>query len=189
NSLFSISTTAGTTPPGTYTLTITAAAGAGCSGGNATATATLVVANPPAKYVVTSSDNSPAAGSAVTITAQLADAGGLAVPIAGKLVTWSKTGAGGSFSSATSTTNSSGVATVAFTTGTTAGTVYTVTATDNSSPTNFTGTSSNITTEAGAATKLVFTTVPVTVTAGAASSTTTVQRQDASGHPNTTGAP
>src|SRR5439155_18745135 len=185
NSLLTVSTTTGVAP-GTYNFTVIATAGGNCQGSNASTDATLVVANPPAKYVVTSSDNNPAAGTAVTITAQLADAGGLPVPIAGKLVTWSKTGSGGSFSSATSTTNASGVATVSFTTGTTAGTVYTVTATDNSTPTNLTGTSGNITTKAGAASKLLLSGSTADLAAGATRQLTATI-QDANGNTVTSG--
>ena len=61
----------------------------------------------------------------------------------GVTVTWSKTGAGGSFGSSTSTTNSNGVATVTFTTGATRGVIYVVTAADGSGRA---GTSSTITT-------------------------------------------
>src|SRR6266513_4255677 len=186
NSLLTVSTTTGVAP-GTYNFTVTATAGGNCQGSNASTGATLVVANPPAKYVVTSSDNNPAAGSAVTISAQLADSGGLPVPIAGKLVTWSKTGTGGSFSSATSTTNASGIATVSFTTGTTAGTVYMVTGTDNSSPTNFTGTSANITTKAGAASKLLLSGSTADLAAGATRQLTATI-EDANNNVVTTGA-
>ncbi len=77
----------------------------------------------------------------MTITAQLADAANVAVPTSGLVVSWSKTGAGGSFSSATGTTNASGIATVTFTVGTTTGTIHTVTAT---SPGGITGTSGKI---------------------------------------------
>ena len=84
----------------------------------------------------------------MTITAQLADSANNAVPVAGTVVTWSKSGTGGSFSAATSTTNASGIATVTFTVGTTNGTVYTAIAT---SPGGITGTSSNITVTAPAA--------------------------------------
>lgn len=103
------------------------------------------------KYVVTSSSGSPAAGSAVTITAQLSTDADVAISTAGKVVSWSKTGTGGSFSEATSTTGSNGIATVTLTTGTTAGTVYTVTATDGDS---ITGTSAAVTTVAGTATQM-----------------------------------
>ncbi len=102
------------------------------------------------KYLVTSSNNGPVAGSNVTITAQLADANGNAVTTQGLTVTWTQSnGAGGSsFATATSTTDVNGIATVVFTTSTISGTVTTVTATDNSSPTPLTGTSANITTVA-----------------------------------------
>ena len=128
--------------------------------------------------MVTSSDNNPVAGTAVTISAQLADTGNNPVPIAGKVVTWSKTGAGGSFGTATSTTNASGVASVTFNTATTPGTIYAVTATDNSSPTTFTGTSGNITTKVGAATKYLVTSSDNNPAAGTAV-TITAQLADA----------
>ena len=146
----------------------------------ATSSAFNITAGAASKYLVTSSSSSPVAGSAVTITAQLADVSGNPVATSGKVVTWSKSGADGAFATATSTTNASGIATVAFTTGTTAGTTYTVTATDN---TALTGTSAAFTTVAGAATKLVFTTAAQTLTAGAAAGTITVQLQDAGSNP------
>src|SRR5439155_887684 len=102
-----------------------------------------VIAGAASQYLVTSSNNTPAAGSAVTITAQLADTNGNPVSTSSKVITWSSTN-GGSFGSATSNTNGSGVATVSFTTSTVAGTVHTVTATDDSTPTHLTGTSGNI---------------------------------------------
>ena len=76
------------------------------------------------------------------ITAQLADANNNPVASAGKVVTWSKTGSGGTFATATSTTDANGVATVVFTTGASV-TTYTITATDN---TGLTGTSGIIVT-------------------------------------------
>src|SRR3989475_814288 len=114
---------------------------------NITVTATF---NPGAasKYIVTSSNSSPVAGTAVTITAQLADSGGNPVHTSGKVINWNSTN-GGSFSPSTSTTNANGVATTSFTASTMAGTVHTVTATDN---TSVTGTSGSITTVAGAPT-------------------------------------
>src|SRR5207247_3668672 len=92
---------------------------------------TPAVPAPPSSDV-TSSSYAPSAGSAVTISAQLADANDNPVSTSGVTVTWSNTGAGGSFASATSDTDGSAVATVDFTTGTTAGTTYTVTADDGS---------------------------------------------------------
>lgn len=104
------------------------------------------------KYIVTSSSYSPVAGSDVTITAQLADAGNYGVSTAGLVVTWSKSDLNGTFASATSTTNGSGIATVVFTTHTISGTSTTITATDGG---GLTGTSSSITTIPGAATKIL----------------------------------
>jgi Invasin, domain 3/PASTA domain/Bacterial Ig-like domain (group 1) len=132
--------------------------------------------------VVSAGSASVAAGGAVTITAQLATASGTAVATAGKTVTWSKTGSGGSFSSATSLTNASGVATVSFTTGTAAGAAYTVTATDN---TNLTGTSGTITTVPGPASSVttLISASPQTLFAdGNSSATLTVQAKDAYGN-------
>src|SRR6185436_18242113 len=104
----------------------------------------------PSKYIVSSSAASVAAGSSVTITAQLTDANNNLVGLSGQVVTWSG-GAGGSFGSGTSTTTTSGIATVSFTPSTAAGAAVTVTGTDGASRTGTTGT---ITTVAGAAAKL-----------------------------------
>ena len=106
---------------------------------------------PATKYLVTSSSYTPVAGTAVTISARLASASNHPVHKSGVKVTWSKTGTAGSFSSATSTTNASGLATVTFTTGTTAGTDYVVTAADGSSRK---GVSTKITTTAGLPTQI-----------------------------------
>ena len=104
------------------------------------------VAGAATKYLVTSSSYTPVAGTPVTITARLADQYNNPVATWGVAVTFTKTGAGGSFSGANpATTNGSGVATITFTTGTPAGTVYTVTAT-STNPSTRTGTSPAITT-------------------------------------------
>jgi hypothetical protein len=103
------------------------------------------------KYVVTSGSSSPVAGSDVTLSAQLSQDDGTAIPTAGKVVTWTKTGTGGTFSAATSTTDAAGIAAVTFTTGTSSGTAYTFTGTDGDSTT---GTSTAVTTVAGAATQI-----------------------------------
>jgi len=102
-----------------------------------------IVVGAAAGYVVTASNYSPTAGDDVTITAQLVDAANHSVPTAGRVVTWSKSDAGGSFSAATSNTDASGVATVTFTTSAVPSTTTTVTATDAGS---LTGTSNTITT-------------------------------------------
>jgi hypothetical protein len=108
----------------------------------------------PSKYVVISSSYSPVGGTNVTISAQLTDANSNPVASTGLVVTWSKTGTGGSLANPTSLTNGSGIATIVFTTNTTVGTVHTVTGIDG---TALTGTTSNITTVAGAATKFIVT--------------------------------
>gem|GEM_PF-3328602 len=81
------------------------------------------------RYIVTSSSATPPAGSAVTLSAQLADAAGQPAAEAGRIVNWSSTN-GGAFLNLTSVTNASGVATMQFTVSTTPSTVHTVTATD-----------------------------------------------------------
>ncbi|KAF0151708.1 MAG: putative S-layer protein [Ignavibacteria bacterium] len=102
--------------------------------------------------MVTSSQNNPAAGSDVTIEAQLTDQYGNVVLTAGKIVTWSKTGTGGNFGSSTSTTDANGKASVVLTVSQTALTTHKVTATDNSTP-FITGSSGDIITKADVAIK------------------------------------
>lgn len=155
---------------------VTATDGDNITGSSGTIT---TAAGPPTKYVVTSSNNSPAAGTAVTITAQLADAGNNPIKTAGRVVTWTKTGTGGSFATPTSTTDANGIATVLFTTHTLAGTVHTVTGTDVS---NLTGTSGNITTVAGPAAKYLVASSNNTPVAGSGV-TITAQLTDASNNP------
>lgn len=180
SSTLKLQTTSSTTSAGSFTFTVRATTKGGQTK-DATGTLTIGPAS-ATKYLVTSSDNNPIAGSAVTITAQLADANGNPVATAGKTVTWSKTGAGGSFQTATSTTNASGVATVSFTTANTVGTTYTITATDNSS---FTGTSSNITTKTGTATNYIVTASDSNPDAGTAV-TVSAQLSDVNGNPVST---
>ena len=134
----------GMTSSGTVIVSIPAERVVGTSGGHpnlaSTSTDAVVSFVLPSKWIVTPSSTTPIPGAAITITAQLADASNVPAPLSGVVVTWSSTN-GGSFSSATSTTNASGVATVTFTVSTVAGTVHTVTATGNS----VTGTSANVT--------------------------------------------
>ena len=144
------------------------------------------VPDTPTKYLVTSSNSSPIVGSAVTISAQMADSQGNPVATAGQTVTWSKSDANGSFASATSTTDGNGIATVQFTTHTVAGTATTVMATDGN---NYTGSSPPITTVAGAAsvTTSTITANPTSITAnGNSTSAITVQFKDAHGNNLTT---
>ena len=120
-----------------------------------TSTDNTVTFRVASKFLVTSSTYSPVPGSPVTITAQLADSLSNAVPASGIVVTWTSTN-GGSFSTATSTTNASGIATVTFTVSTTTGTIHTVTATGG----GFTGTSTNIAVTANPATITLTTSAP-----------------------------
>jgi hypothetical protein len=102
------------------------------------------VAGAGINYAVTTSATQVQAGQTVTIYAQLKDAYGNDASLPAGTVTWSKAaGAGGSFASATSTTNAQGLATVVFTTNNTATTQYRFTATDNQNPVR-TGTSGNV---------------------------------------------
>jgi hypothetical protein len=136
------------------------------------------------QYRVTSSDNAPVAGSAVTITAQLVDANDNPVSRAGLTVTWTSTG-GGSFATPTSLTDANGEATVVFTTNQAANTDHTVTATDDSSPTPLTGTSAVFTTQASTATQYRVTSSDNAPVAGSAV-TITAQLVDANDNPVST---
>ena len=131
---------------GSWTLGTTAGANtlsATCNGLTRTFSATGI-AGAATRYVVTSSNYSPVAGSAVTITAQLADQYGNAVATSGLAVTFTKAGTGGSLSPAGATTNGSGIVTTTLTTATTV-TAYTVTATTAGTPQK-SGTTPTITT-------------------------------------------
>ncbi|MHA8104917.1 invasin domain 3-containing protein [Aquirufa nivalisilvae] len=159
-------------------LTATGSVAGNVSGKTGDSNAFTVVPGAASKYLVTSSSTSPAAGGTVTITAQLLDANNNPVSTSGKTITWSKSDANGSFSSATSTTDANGTATVIFTSHSVAGTTTTITATDN---TSLTGTSPTITSGSGGATKLVVSTI-AGQTAGTAFAVT-VTLTDANGNP------
>ena len=132
---------------------------------------------PAAKYVVGVSSASPVAGAAITVTAQLTDVNGNSVATAGRTVTWSATGTGGSFASPTSTTNATGAATVSFTTATTT-TSYTIIATDNSS---LTGSSAAVATVAGPPAKYIVASSANAISVGG-QLTITAQLSDANGN-------
>jgi invasin-like protein/PASTA domain-containing protein/Big-like domain-containing protein len=132
--------------------------------------------------VVSANSSSVVAGAGVTITAQLATSSGTPVATSGKVVIWSKNGAGGSFGAATSVTNAAGVATVTFTAGTTAGTDYTVTATDNTSLTGTGGTIATTPGPASAATTTISAAPQSLLANGTSSATVTVQAKDAYGN-------
>ena len=142
------------------------------------------------KLVFTTSPVTVAAGVASsTITVQRQDAAGNPnTTDAARTVTLSSNSTGTvTFNPASPLTIPNGSSSVSFTyTDTQAGTP-TITAA-STSPTTITSAAQTETVTAAAASKLVFTTSPVTVAAGVASGTITVQRQDASGNPNTTDA-
>ena len=69
---------------------------------------------PGTMYTVTVSTTQPRVGAPVLVAAQLTDANRNASRTPGRVVTWSDGGAGGSFSSQTSTTQSDGTASVTF---------------------------------------------------------------------------
>lgn len=179
-----------TNTSGVATVTFTTSATAGASH-NVTATDNVAVTGTSAtiqtiagaadRYLVTASAATAAAGTGVTITAQLADASSNPVSLAGRIVTWSRTGIGGSFATATSLTNGAGMATVVFTVHTLAGTVHTVTGTDNTALIGTTGTITALPGVASAATTLI------AAGAGAVTSgngtTITVTARDANGNP------
>ncbi|MEX0857856.1 MAG: invasin domain 3-containing protein, partial [Balneolaceae bacterium] len=133
------------------------------------------------QYFVTVDNETPQAGTDITVTAQLSDQNGNSVATSGKTVTWSSTNLGdGSFSSATSSTNSNGVATVTFTTSSTEGTDHKISATDGDGNT---GQSSTITTTSAPPTKIVYISAEKTTTAGISTSLIAIELQD--GNDNT----
>lgn len=92
---------------------------------------TPIVAPPAgATYAVSFSPAAPVAGSIVTVTAQLVDADGTPVRLAGRVVKWSSSN-GGLISPATSTTTSDGIATTSTILPGHAGNTYRITATDD----------------------------------------------------------
>ena len=168
---------------GTYVALLTApnAPGAGSVGATLNGTplagvAISFVPSTPAEYVLTSSATSPVAGTAVTITAQLANVSGGPVQIAGRVVAWQKIGLGGTFATAQSTTNAGGVATVSFTTGASTA-AYQIVAIDNSSISG----SFQLATVAGSAARYVVTANTTTPEAGS-SVPLTAQLADANGN-------
>jgi adhesin/invasin len=121
----------------------------------------------PTNFLVTTPNTTPNAGATLTITARLRDGAGNFVRLAGRTVNWSSTN-GGTFGSATSTTDGDGIATVSYTVSTIAGRTHSVTATDSASIT-ISGTSPTMTTVAGPTAQLFIATQPSSAaTAGVA---------------------
>ena len=147
----------GVAAAGSWTLGTTAGANAltatasGLSGSPVNFTATGI-AGAATKYVVTPATASPVAGSAVTVTAQLADQYGNAVATSGISVTFTRTGGGSLSGTNPATTSVTGAASISLTTGNTAGVTSTVSA-SSSSPSR-SGTSPTITTVAGPPSKI-----------------------------------
>lgn len=112
-------------------------------------TAPIPAPEPPpilgSKYLVSAASLDVDPGDTVVITAQLADEDDEPVSQAGHIVTWEKTGVGGSFAAATSTTNALGVATIVLTVSSTHGQRHVITATDQY---DFTGNTGSGVTEA-----------------------------------------
>jgi len=130
------------TAAGANSLTATST---GLTGSPVTFTATGA-AGAATKYLVTSSSYNPVAGTAVAISAQLADQYNNPVATSGIAVTFTKTGTGGTLGTPNpATTSAAGVATVTFTTQATVGLAYTVTAT-STAPSTRIGSSATITT-------------------------------------------
>jgi hypothetical protein len=140
---------------GANTLTATAAGVAGSIVFNAT---TL----PPSQLLVSASNLSATVGQPVTLRAQLADANGVPVALAGQDVQWTQyAGQSGRFSPAQSLTDSAGVATTTFTPDTILqGAQASLLARDPSPATRWVG---YVTLQVGpaAAAKLAFTTPPI----------------------------
>lgn len=135
------------------------------------------------QYIISVNTTSPRAGTAVTVSAQLADQNGNGVAESGRILTWSELiGASGSFSSATSVTNAQGIATVQFTTSSTTGVSTQITASGSG---GLFGTSPEITTVDAVPTQLVFVQDPsgsTTVAGEPFASQPIVQIRDAEGN-------
>jgi hypothetical protein len=140
---------------GDYVLTYTAT----LSGSPATVTQPItLVSGSGAKYVVTPGATTAEVGTTFAVSAQLTDASRNPVSAGGHTVTWIRTGAGGTFTPTTSTTNSAGIAITSFAVATTftSGSVQ-LTAGDG---TGISG-SSSVSVTPGAASKVTFVTQPV----------------------------
>ena len=138
------------------------------------------------KLVITSSAVSTTAGVASSaITVQRQDQFGNPTTLGGAIsLTMSSTSTGTKVFTAASPSIASGASSTTFTYSDTLAGTPTITA----AYTGLTSATQQETVTAGAATKLVFTSSAVSTVAGVASTTITVQRQDAYGNPNTTDA-
>jgi hypothetical protein len=168
-------------------VTITASAN-GLTSGTSTFNVTPGAAS---QLVYTTVPATGTAGTAFSVTVQSQDASGNpASPTSNTTITLSKASGGGTLSGTlTGTISTSGNSVTISTPVYSKSDTLTLTATATAGETGLTDvTSGDIVFSAGAATKLVFTSTAVTVTAGVASSSITVQRQDSYGNANMTDA-
>ncbi|MEO7366719.1 MAG: hypothetical protein ABIZ36_02100 [Gemmatimonadaceae bacterium] len=107
----------------------------------------ITIAGPSAKYSIFVGAPVVLAGNDMPVDAYLSDINGNRVPGSGRVVTWSSSGTGGSFSVASSPTDNAGRATVNLRTSATGGVTHVVTAIDGS---GITGSTIGILTVAGA---------------------------------------
>jgi hypothetical protein len=108
---------------GVHTITFTAA------GLPAPTDQSVITVIGPTQYAVVPSAVLTPVGTTITVTAQLKEADGTDVPLAGQVVTWTATN-GGTFAQPTSVTNAQGLATIQYTVSTTAAVSHRITATD-----------------------------------------------------------
>ncbi|WP_192842570.1 MBG domain-containing protein [Algoriphagus sanaruensis] len=112
----------------------------------------------PTQYLVSVSSQNPKKGTSITVSAQLADVNGSAIPESGRVVTWAElSGVTGSFGASTSVTDASGIATVQFTVSNQVGVSTAITASGSG---GLFGTSPIVTTVDSAPTQLVFLQAP-----------------------------
>jgi adhesin/invasin len=143
------------------------------------------VAAAGANYLVTPATTSPAAGSAVVITAQLRDANGNPVAQPDQTVNWSLTNANGTFSgsaTASTTTDNAGVAQVVLTVSNAAGASTQVRANFGSAPAGTSAAIATVPGSASAATTQI--TSDVAGVAAGGTATITVQARDGNSPPN-----
>ena len=177
-------TTSSTTPAGSFPFTVTANDGSRTRTGIGTL---VVTGGTVTKLAFTTSPVAVTAGvTSTTITVQRQDSAGNPNFVEGaRSVTLSSNSTGTVTFSPTTLTIPSGQSSASFTYTDTKAGAPTITAASNS-PTSVTSVTQTETVNAASPSKLVFTTSPATVTAGQASSTITVQRQDTFGNPNST---
>ncbi|HJQ22076.1 MAG TPA: Calx-beta domain-containing protein [Gemmatimonadaceae bacterium] len=170
---------------GRYTATLTTGTASGAATISGTVAGSAITNNAivsftagtAAKYLVTPTNLTPTAGSAVTVRAQVADGNNNPVAISGNVVQFTSTN-GGSFTpvNGRATTNASGLATITFTTNATASS-HTITATTGA----ITGASAAIVSVPGTVAGVLVSASTTSPTAGSVV-TITAQLRDANGN-------